>query len=138
MPYMQIYLLTVLANFLAGATLARTLLAEKIQAFKPLEEGLAKPAFQLVLGIVTALTGIFALFKFNPGDIVILGDLLPALAALLSGALLIAPYFSEKDQDSSGAMIALTTFAEKHGSIIGITTMSIALLHAIIPNALFL
>lgn len=136
---MQIYLLTVLTNLLAGIYLSRRLLAEKAEGFKPFEEMLSKQSFQLVTGILTFLTGIFALFyRVEETSPFIIGNLIPSLSALLCGSLLLSEYFVKAEETEGGILLKLAQFSRDKGYFVGIAAIVIAVIHGIIPSALFL
>lgn len=136
---MQIYLLTVLTNLIAGVYLSRRLLAEKVEGFKPFEEMLNRQGFLLVMGILTFLTGIFALFyKVGENSVFIIGNLVPAVSALICGSFLLSEYFVKPEETEGGLLMQLATFSRNKGFIVGIAALVIAVIHAIIPTALFL
>lgn len=134
----QIYLLNVLSLFLAGACLGRRILADKFEGFKLFAEAFEGKTFQLVLSILTLLSGLVTLFTFGPGDPVILGDLLPASTAIVAGLLLLGDYMYDSDSDSAGTLNVLADFNQKYGGIAGIGAMAIALIHALFPMAIIL
>jgi len=139
MPYMQIYLLSVLSTLLGGACLARHMLAEKFEGFRPFAEILKGKIFQLIVSIIALLAGLFTLLTFSEGNPVIVGDLLPSIAALVVGGLILADFlYDSEDDDQKGFLASMNHFNVQYGAIIGITSMVISLLHAIIPTALFL
>ena len=108
---MQIYLLSVLSTIAAGAILAADYLADRVPALEPLRRFAASSRAKSALGATAAVVGLVALvWRFPPrritvpgqepeilfiGQRIILGDLLPAVAGMLLGAILIADRYRE-------------------------------------------
>jgi len=134
----QIYLLNVLSLFLAGVCLGRRILADKFKGFQAFSEAFEGKTFQLVLSILTLLSGLATLFTFGPGNPVILGDLLPGSAAVIAGLLLLGDYMYDSDSESAGTLNILADFNQKYGGVAGIGAIVIALIHALIPMAIIL
>ena len=135
----QLYFLSILCNGLAGFILFR----EKEDG--TVEEGVRfsmnNPTFHLVLGILSAVTGVLKLLSPIENKFPLLGDLLPAAAGVTAGLILI---FGIYRQDVTGAVqtagsldrigLSLLHFRKA----IGLALISVAILHFLFPLALFL
>ena len=89
---MQIYFLVVSTHLLAGFLLSSHFLEEKIEAFSSCADFMSNNVFKLVLGIVTLLSALFTLLKVSANDVVIIGDLLPAVSGFFPRQLLYSEF----------------------------------------------
>lgn len=132
----QLYLLTVLTNILAGLALASGFLTERFERFSEYTDFMVNPVYRIVLAGVSILIGIINLFTSYPGDIAVIGDLLPSLAGIITGVLLVTEFItSRKTEDEDKA----TEIAEKVGAfsgpyltIVGVSSVVIGILHAVL------
>ncbi len=134
----QIYLLTVLANCLAGFIIAGSFFREKQELCGSILDLFVAPNVRLSIGLASVVIGIVSLLKMSPNDIVFIGDLLPSLGAILGGLILGAGSLGEKMEEPPRLV---TFFTELGGSVstpIGFSLMAIGLLHAIVPTAVIL
>jgi len=130
----QLYLFTVLTNILAGHALASGFLNARFKNASK-HTGFAKNGlYRMILGAVSVLIGIINLFPNYPGDIAILGDLLPSIGGIAGGILLWAEYIRDR---RSVAKTKTTEIAEKvdkvsapHLNVIGLSLVLIGILHA--------
>ena len=129
----QLYFLSILCNSLIGYIL-----------FGGNEEGGAlkieiinNPTFQLVLGILSMVTGVLKLL--SPTRFIILGDLLPAVAGIAGGFIMIFG-ISRKDNSSptSGSLEIISASLLRFRKSIGLGMLAAAVLHFLFPNWLFL
>jgi len=95
--------------------------------------------FRLVVGILSALTGLLKLLSVIEGDVPVAGDLFPAVTGLLSGFLLIFAYYR------SHSSLEVTEHTEKidrllvaNKKIIGVAALIAAVLHFLFPKVLLL
>jgi hypothetical protein len=97
--------------------------------------------FRLVAGILAAVTGLLKLFvpyaDTGRAAIYILGDLLPALAGLAAGFILIFGFYRERADTEEKTNSFGDTFLQ-YKKAAGIVILIIALLHFFLPGALFL
>ena len=133
---LQFYFLSVLANILAGLTLTSDYLAEKFKAFLPFKELFSKKNVKTTIGIVAFVVGFLKLLL--PVDKVIVGDFLPALAGLAMGAGLILGIIKERGTVSAEKVDSLEKAVTNYRVPLGIGGLVIAVLHFLIPSALFL
>ena len=99
---------------------------------------LSDKTFQLVIGILSVLTGLMKLLSPIEYDVPIVGDLVPSLAGLISGAFLLLDWY----QDHSGIELplpeAIQNFYTGGRKYLGIFCVIAASLHFIFPRVLFL
>jgi hypothetical protein len=135
----QFYLLSVLANIIAGLTLAGDYLGTKfsfLESFKNLRENRTA---QIVIGIVTMAVGLITLFVRAPGDTVpIAGDLLPSLAAIAQGITLLVESFRPQVESRGPQAEKLSKAILTYRVPAGIAGASIGLLHFLFPAAVIL
>ena len=133
---LQFYFLSIFANILAGLTLTSDYLAEKFKAFLPFKELFSKKNVKTTIGIVAFVVGFLKLLL--PVDKVIVGDFLPALAGLAMGAGLILGIIKERGTVSAEKVDSLEKAVTNYRVPLGIGGLVIAVLHFLIPSALFL
>jgi len=130
----QLYFLSILCNGLSGYLLFAG--DENGPAEKPKFLG---PTFYLVLGIMSAVVGVLKLL--SPERIPILGDLLPAVAGVAAGFMLIFGIYRRElpsTAQSQGAMDRAGTSSLRFRKFIGLGLLAAALVHFLFPQALFL
>jgi hypothetical protein len=134
----QFYLLSVLLNGVVGFLLVR----EKEPAPPSLEAGLGfslgNETVRLVLGIMSMATGVLKLLSSVPGDLAVIGDLIPALAGFAGGFSLIFDYYRSHATLSSPRADHLEGFFSRHRKQIGFTALVSAALHFLFPSVLLL
>ncbi len=135
----QFYLLSVLANLVAGLTLAGDYLGEKFQflaSFKNLREN--KKA-QTVIGIIAAAIGIIKLFILSPEETVpIIGDLLPALAGIVLGGILLIEAYRPHVEKRGKSVEKISKMVLTYRVPVGIAGVIIAILHFLFPGVVLL
>jgi len=138
----QLYFLSVLCNALCGYLLFS---GNENQEPEKQPFPLKNPTFNLVLGIISAVTGLLKLLSPSMGKILILGDLVPAAAGMIAGFLLIfGIYRNDKSitsNESKGTGSSLDTVAASLLRLrkpLGIGLLATALVHFLFPETLFL
>jgi uncharacterized membrane-anchored protein len=98
---------------------------------------LQNETFRLILGILSAVTGLLKLLSPVQGDIPVVGDILPAISGLVSGFILLFDYYHGRSffEEDDSRMTQIITVNRKW---VGFVAMVIALLHFIFPGALLL
>jgi hypothetical protein len=84
--------------------------------------------------VASFLSGFVALIYVLPGDQLFVGDLLPALTALLSGTVLVLDYYhkpQETEQNSGDLLL-------KNRVLIGLVGLTFGVIHFFVPGLLFL
>jgi len=135
----QLYFLSILCNGLSGYLL----FAGNENENEPAEKSrLSYHTYHLVLGILSAVVGFLKLLSPNADNILIFGDLLPALGGIAAGFLLI---FGIYRHDSLAISQVQTSSLDSFGlsllrfrKSIGLGLFAIALLHFLFPQTLFL
>jgi len=135
----QIYLLTVLANCLAGFIIADSFFRDREELCGSVLDLFAAPNVRLTVGLLTLLVGIISLLtKFRPEDIFFLGDLLPALGAIVGGLAIAASALGEKTEEPPAMVKVINDLTDSIATPLGLAIMVIGILHAIIPTAIIL
>jgi hypothetical protein len=131
----QFYFLSIIMNALAGYLLFFG------EEGSPLDFTRALPikpeTFRFTLGILSAITGLLKLL--SPIDVLIIGDLIPAIAGFLCGFSLILEYFrsrSAADVPEQPEKIEKVLFRNK--KVIGAAALIVAVLHFFVPGVLLL
>jgi len=147
----QLYFLSILCNGLAGYILfagndgeepessADDFTAGSIE--KSMRFSLNTPTFHLVLGILCAVTGILKLLSPTMDGILLIGDLLPSAAGVVSGILLIFGIYRQDISaapENPGALDRLGIGLLRFRRAIGLGLIIVAFLHFLFPQALFL
>lgn len=134
----QLYLLTVLTNVLAGLALATGFLTERFERFSEYTDFMSNTVYRIVLALISLLIGIINLFPTYSGDIAVLGDLFPSLAGIVTGVLLITEYLSSRKNEDESKTVELAEKVEKFSgpylTIVGVASVVIGILHAILPK----
>ena len=123
---LQFYFLSVFFNLLTGFVLFND--SKKLVELPLLKERV----FRLVLGVLSALTGLIKLFVVVHTSAVIVGDFIPAVAGIAGGLALMIQDDNEKLPDWFKKIFITNKF------IVSIACLAVALLHFVFPGALFL
>lgn len=135
----QIYLLSVLTNLLAGAVLSIDGEEDRLRIASLLNrEVLTAPVFRLVLGLTTFLVGFFKFLSVTHGDVPVVGDLIPALSGVILGMILLVLYYRERADVSSPALDTIDRVFVANRVMFGTAGVLIAILHFLFPTVLFL
>ena len=135
---MQIYFLVVSTHLVAGLVLSSHFLDEKMENFSSTAALLNNNRFKLILGVLSMIAALFTLLKVTPGDVIIVGDLLPAVTGILIGGYLVLSFFYTSLEESRSWMKSYVDIMEDRGHIIGLAAMIIGVLHFLVPTALIL
>ncbi len=134
---MQIYFLVVATQLIAGFILVSPLLEKKLVFFEECPF-LKERYFQFGLGITAVLAALFTLLKVSDLDVLILGDLVPALSGLFLGIYFILSFYYERLVESRSWVKSYIDLVRDHSFMIGSGVLIIAVLHFLLPTALFL
>ncbi len=136
---LQFYFLSITANLLAGLTLSANYLNEKFSGLAPFKELLEKKGVKLTIGAFALIVGFLKLLiRSRSNDVPLVGDLLPALAGLGMGAVLLFEIFKERTNIPAETVSNLEKVVVNYKVPLGLAGLAISLLHFIIPGALFL
>ncbi|HKL85000.1 MAG TPA: hypothetical protein VJ861_01550 [Treponemataceae bacterium] len=136
---LQFYFLSILLNLVTGLMLLfsdredlEVLTDAKISSIARDE------TFRLVLGILTSITGFFKLLTAVRGDVPVIGDLLPALAGLSGGFILLYEFYrlrSTLDESTLPKVVYVIVSSKKY---VGIACIVVSCLHFLFPTVLFI
>jgi hypothetical protein len=131
----QFYMLSVLANLVAGLSLAGDYLVVRVPwlvVFKKVRENRSA---RTTIGICALVIGVIKLFVLSPGEhILIIGDLLPALTGVALGATLLAEVHHVKVEQAGEQIRKISKTALTYRVPVGITGIVVALLHFLFPS----
>jgi hypothetical protein len=99
---------------------------------------LGDKTLQLVVGILSVLTGIMKLLSPIQYDIAIIGDLVPSLAGIAAGAVLLLDWYQERSDVQIALPDAIQNIYTGGRKYLGIFCIIAAVLHFIFPRVLFL
>ena len=135
----QIYFLSIVTVVLSGVALAFERLDERLHIGSLFNAALFTSAgFRLGLGVVTVLVGIFQFLTVAPGDVPVVGDLIPAIAGIVLGGILMVEYYQAKSTVEDGFMSAVDRIFVRNASNFGVIGIIIAALHFLFHRVLFL
>ena len=134
----QIYFLSIVLNGLVGFILIYGAAKEDSADETNAQFFFTSGGFRLILGIISVVVGIL---KFlSPMKTLILGDLVPALAGLVAGFVLVFGFYRERTS-RTGDEGRFGSFGETllcHKKAVGVGLLVCAVLHFLFPRALFL
>ncbi|TVR30751.1 MAG: hypothetical protein EA404_11435 [Spirochaetaceae bacterium] len=135
----QIYLLSVVTNALAGIALSFDSMDEKLHLSAVFNRDLfVSVGFRLGLGVVTFLVGFFKFLSVTNGDVPVVGDLIPALSGVIQGFILLVLYYQSRSDVSSPALESIDKIFVQNRTMFGTAGILIAALHFLFPSVLFL
>jgi hypothetical protein len=135
----QLYFLSILCNGIAGYLLFSGNIGENDKPQIPLNN----PTFHLVLGILSAVTGILKLLSpltlNNSGNsVLIFGDLIPAAACIVSGLIFIFGIYRGGASETAGELDRIGTNLLVFKKPLGLGLMAAAFVHFVFGEILFL
>lgn len=135
----QFYFLAVCLNILGGLVLAAPYLKDRFPQVSALREFFYEKS-SLHIGLISSLllVGILKFISVFMGDVIIVGDLLPAFTLLISGSTMIVEIISKNNDAEKGFIKKMDSFFVKHSSIVGVAAIVAGTLHFIFPGVLFL
>jgi len=135
---LQLYFLSILCNGIAGFLFVYGDAFESGSAEGSLKSPSFSGSFQLIVGIVAVITGLLKLL--SPVRVPILGDLLPAVAGIVSGFMLVYGFYRNRGSgvEGEGKIDHFGDILLRHKKPIGIACIAVAVLHFLFPYALFL
>jgi hypothetical protein len=138
----QLYFLSILCNGIAGYLLFSGNSEDNPENEK-LQIPLNNPTFHLVLGILSAVTGVLKLLSplssVNSGrGVIIFGDLIPAAACIISGLVFIFGIYRGGASQTQGELDRIGTNLLKFRKPLGMGLMAAALAHFVFGEILFL
>jgi len=135
----QLYFLSILCNGLSGYILFAGEESDSVE--KSMRFSLNNPTFHLVLGILSAVTGVLKLLSPTMDGIPLIGDLIPAAAGVMAGLLLIFGIYRHDyavTSEATGALDRLGANLLRFRKFVGLALIAVAVIHFLFPQALFL
>ncbi|OQY41072.1 MAG: hypothetical protein B6229_00140 [Spirochaetaceae bacterium 4572_7] len=130
----QIYFLLILSNLIMGIILAKNYLNSKIETFSSINQLLSSEILQVTIGCIGTIVGLLALFLRFDGNMIILGDIIPAGIAIISGITLFIEYIAQEEENDSVIINSIKKVFLKNRTILGFSGIIVAILHFIIPG----
>jgi len=135
----QLYFLSIILNGSAGLLLVVGDKLEGAPTARGIRLFLLSGGFRLVLGIIAAITGILK-FLLPMARPLILGDIVPAVAGIAAGFILIFSFYRENSakHEGEGKLDSIGDALLHYKKMAGIVLLAVAVLHFLFPTALFL
>lgn len=135
----QFYFLSVASLLFGGVLAAADFLSERVGAFAPLADLAERRALIMTTGVITLAVGIFKIFIQAPGDgIPVAGDLLPAIAGIATGGVLLLSGMQRRPQVGADTPPPPPPAVVEYKSPIGLAGVIVGLLHFLFPAAVIL
>jgi hypothetical protein len=133
---LQFYLLSVVANALAGTAL---LMATQGQKTPNLREFFQRQYVRLSVGGVAIAVGVLKIFVRAPFDTVpVAGDLLPALMGIAIGLALLAESWTGRGQQAADVQQKVSNLANFYRLPLGFAALAVSVVHFLVPGAVIL
>ncbi len=130
----QIYFLLILSNLVMGIILAKNFLNTKFENFSQINQLLSSEILQVTIGCIGTIVGLLALFLRFSGNLIILGDLIPASIAMLSGVTLFIEYIAQEESTEATAIKIIKNIFLKNRTVLGFASIVAGLIHFIAPG----
>ncbi|MDR1636837.1 MAG: hypothetical protein LBR93_05815 [Treponema sp.] len=134
----QFYLLSILFNAAAGFVLLRGDSGEESSLEREFRFSLGNETFRLVLGILTMAIGLLKLLSPVQGNLPVLGDILPALAGLGAGFIILLGYYQSRSSLDDARSSKAAETVSRNRKWVGFVSLGAALLHFLFPQAFLL
>ena len=134
---LQFYFLSIVANALAGYILISGS-DDSPLVFKS-GFSLKDETFKLGVGIAALVIGLMKILSVVEGDVPVIGDIIPAVAGILSGFILVFEYYrSRTSLEASENVAKVDRLLVANKKVIGIAALIAAVLHFLFPRVLLL
>lgn len=130
----QVYFLVVLCNLIMGVILTKEFLNSKFENFSLFFQILSSETLQVTIGCTGTIVGILTLFLRFKDNMIILGDFIPALIAIISGITLFIEYIAHEDNSESAMIKFFKKTFLKNRVILGFSAIAISLVHFVAPS----
>ena len=132
-------MLSILSLLGAGLILSSDYLVEKMEWLSGLKDLAQQRNLRIGVGIAAGIVGILKLIVRSPGETVpVAGDLLPALAGIALGGLLLADTFRISRDDEPAAVDKVTNAVMPYRTPLGLGGIVVALVHFLLPSLIIL
>ena len=130
----QLYMLSILSLLGAGLILSSDYLVERMEWLSGLKDLAQQRNIRIGVGIAAGVVGILKLIVRSPGETVpVAGDLLPALAGIALGGLLLVDTLRVPRDDEPVAVDKVTKAVMPYRTPIGIGGIVVAVVHFLLP-----
>lgn len=130
----QVYFLLIICNLLMGLILSKDFFSSKIDNFNNMDQLLSNEMFQVTIGCLGTIIGFLALFLRYTGNILILGDLFPAITAITSGITLFINYIDNEENSNSSIIVFVKNVFLKNRIVLGFLAIFAGVIHFIAPS----
>ena len=135
----QFYLLSVLANIVAGLTLAGDFLGEKVPFLASFKNLRANKAAQTVIALVSIVIGVIKLIVLSPGESVpVVGEILPALTGIVLGGILVIEAFRPSVDSRGESLQKISKAVLSYRVPVGIFGVVVGIVHFFFPGVIVL
>jgi hypothetical protein len=138
----QFYFLSIVLNALSGYVLTREGGDFTAGGDTGLDTGfhlsLQNETSRLILGVLTIVVGLLKILSSVPGDLPVIGDLIPALAGFLAGFALVFEYYRGRSTLEPEHTDKIEHLLMHNKKWIGFIALAAAGLHFLFPSVLFL
>ena len=135
----QLYMLSILSLLGAGLILSSDYLVEKMEWLSGLKDLAQQRNVRIGAGVAAGIIGILKLIVRAPGETVpVAGDLLPALAGIALGGLLLADTLRVSSDDEPVAVDKVTNAVMPYRTPLGLGGIVVALVHFLLPAIIIL
>jgi hypothetical protein len=139
---LQFYFLSVALNVGSGFALYSVNLDKKrpnsIGTLVSLAGITADPTLRMLLGTLSILTGFFKLLSVAPGDVPVVGDIIPAIIGIALGLVLLLDTYHVKRGVDSRLSGRLEKLILKYKPILGLLGIAVGLIHFLFPSVLLI
>ena len=143
---LQLYLLTVMSNLLAGLVLASDFVSRLSVPVSRYLDFQSNVVYRIIVGCGAFLIGLINLVE--PGNVPILGNFFPSVLGIASGLLIVAMWFNsrsakvDEDSETESRMKRMSRKVESsvgpYHTALGMTTVISAILHAAMPGLMLI
>lgn len=130
----QVYFLVVLCNLVMGIILTKEFFNSKFENFSPIYQLLSSEILQVTVGCIGTIVGILTLFLRYTGNMIILGDFIPAIISIISGITLFIEYIAHEEKNESNLIKFVKKTFLKNRVILGFSALTVGVLHFVIPS----
>ena len=135
----QLYFLSIATLILSSVSLGFDRLDDQFRVSGFFSRELfTSEGFRLGLGMMTVLVGFFKFIIVAGDGMVVLGDLLPAVAGIVLGGTLVLMFYEARTTVESDSVSTLDRIFVQNASNLSLLGLMIAVLHLVLPRVLFL
>lgn len=135
----QLYMLSILSLLGAGLILSSDYLVEKMEWLSGLKDLAQQRNVRIGVGVAAGIVGILKLIVRAPGETIpVAGDLLPALAGIALGGLLLADTLRVSSDDEPVAVDKVTNAVMPYRTPLGLGGIVVAVVHFLLPAIIIL